>query len=293
MADDKPTKRRATRLPQLPWKALREEWQTTNVAFASLARRHGVPTSTISRCANAEGWVRDPEVRRKAAMDNLEEVSGKPARPPRGVVKVLKAAGAPADEPAIEPEDKPLTGQEKRVLVPVASPEAANYRHVRVGRELQETGKAILSTVRALFPDVTALAGDEAAMALALAKAQVAQQFAGMLNPSKETLASLAKAAADIVRAGVSVERVAMGLERPSGGARTDGGGRAVNVITNTSTVQTNNTQNIQVGEVGGPSPIPGLPMSAEVAHMVRNLARTLEAQKRQKVIEQQTGAGT
>lgn len=221
-------------------------------------------------------------------MEKLEEVSGKPALPPRGVVKVLKAAAAAA----VEPEDKPLTGQEKRVLVPVASPAAANYRHVRVGKELQEAGKAMLSTVRAMFPDLAALAEDEDAANVAMAKARVAQQFASLLNPQKESLAGLAKAAADIMRAGVSIERIAMGLERPSGGARTGGGGRAITVTTNTNNVQTNNTQNIQLGEVGGPSPIPGLPMTADVAHKVRDLARMLEAQRRQQTIDQQTGAG-
>ena len=273
MEDETPAKsprKRPPRVLQLPWEALREEWQTTNVSFASLARRHKVPTSTISRCAHSEGWVRDPEALRQDALENLEAVSGKPARPPLGVVKVLKA---------------------KPPKVPDSPEEVISARHIRVGRDLQDTGKAILSTIRAMFPDVEALADDEEAANLAMAKARVAQQFAALLNPQKETLASLAKAAADVIRAGVSLERVANGLERLSGGPRTGGDGRAVNVITNTSTVQTNNTQNIQLGEVGGPTPIPGLKMSAEVAHMVRDLARTLDAQKRKQIIDQQTGA--
>lgn len=270
MADGKPGRKKRERVLELPWKALREEWQTTHISFASLARRHKVPTSTISRCAKDEGWVRDPDTLREDALKNLDAVSGKPARPPQGVVKVLTA---------------------KPPKVPDTPEEMIGARHGRVGRDLQDTGRAILSTIKAMFPDVTVLAEDEEAANLALAKAQVAQRFAALLNPDKETLAGLAKAAADILRQGVSIERIAMGLERPSGGARTGGDGRAVNVITNTSTVQTNNTQNIQLGEVGGPTPIPGLKMTAEVAHMVRNLARTLESQKRQQVIDQQTGA--
>jgi uncharacterized protein YjcR len=45
------------------WQTLRQEWETTDVGFIALARKHGISSvTTVKRRQAKEGWSKDQEV---------------------------------------------------------------------------------------------------------------------------------------------------------------------------------------------------------------------------------------
>jgi hypothetical protein len=188
----------------LPWEAIRRDWQTSSISMVSLARKYGVAsTTTLTRRVVSEGWKRDADlieanpsagqsaVALRTPLDRPANMREPPA-PPDG--------SAPVDAAVANELDAELLLAQHDLAQAVAT---NARRHVALAVEVQRTGLLLLRRLQGVLRP---LGDDAAAEALMLGNLQRLIR----VNPDRETLVGLIAAAGKTIDLGLSMERRAI-----------------------------------------------------------------------------------
>lgn len=189
----------------LPWRQIREQYETTDVSLRMLAMQWRLASkTTLARKISNEGWTR--RIATIATHLSLLEVAGASEPPP------------PPPDGEAEKIDGDTLHREADPSIPLTARKLAAMQSQRVLRQLefaeqvQEAGRAILRHLLGVLTGEEDKVGGHIKRLISI-------------GPDGEKLATLMKAAAEAIDRGVIIERRALGMDMIKGQVPNPAGG--------------------------------------------------------------------